>query len=61
MPDAPVEIPQDPGSVASAAPYQETMVQVMAQQKKLDRNEGVNETTLQAEAARIRAELAKTC
>eukprot|EP00959_Pyramimonas_sp_CCMP1952_P123588 2583656-Pyramimonas_sp.AAC.1 len=37
------------------------MVQVLAQQKKLDRKEGDSETTLQAEAARIRAELAKTC
>eukprot|EP00959_Pyramimonas_sp_CCMP1952_P061522 1285864-Pyramimonas_sp.AAC.1 len=59
--DAPVEIPQDPGSIASAAPDQETMVQVLADQKNIDRNEGDNETTLQAEAARIRADLARTC
>ncbi len=59
--DAPVGIPQDPGSVASAAPDQETMVQVLAQQKKLDRNEGDNENAFQAEAKRIRAELATTC
>eukprot|EP00959_Pyramimonas_sp_CCMP1952_P211668 4429530-Pyramimonas_sp.AAC.1 len=37
------------------------MVKLLAQQQQLDRNEGDNESTLQAEATRIRAELAKTC
>eukprot|EP00959_Pyramimonas_sp_CCMP1952_P088275 1846780-Pyramimonas_sp.AAC.1 len=37
------------------------MVQVLAQQQKLDRNEGDNENAFQAEAKRIRAELATTC
>eukprot|EP00959_Pyramimonas_sp_CCMP1952_P069603 1452791-Pyramimonas_sp.AAC.1 len=37
------------------------MVQVLADQNNVDRKEGDNETTLQAEAARIRADLAKTC
>eukprot|EP00959_Pyramimonas_sp_CCMP1952_P363305 7607910-Pyramimonas_sp.AAC.1 len=37
------------------------MVQVLADQKKLYRKKGDNEITLQAEAARIRADLANIC
>eukprot|EP00959_Pyramimonas_sp_CCMP1952_P154518 3232428-Pyramimonas_sp.AAC.1 len=54
-------MPRDPGSIASAAPDQETMGQVLADRKHIDRNEGDNETTLQAEATCIRADLARTC
>eukprot|EP00959_Pyramimonas_sp_CCMP1952_P165325 3455902-Pyramimonas_sp.AAC.1 len=37
------------------------MVQVLAEQHNVDRNAGDNETTLQAEATRIRADLARSC
>eukprot|EP00959_Pyramimonas_sp_CCMP1952_P184190 3851608-Pyramimonas_sp.AAC.1 len=37
------------------------MVQVLAEQQNIDRTVGDNETTLQAEATRIRADLARTC
>eukprot|EP00959_Pyramimonas_sp_CCMP1952_P315272 6598670-Pyramimonas_sp.AAC.1 len=37
------------------------MVQVLAEQHNIDRTVGDNETTLQAEATRIRADLARTC
>eukprot|EP00959_Pyramimonas_sp_CCMP1952_P409914 8590888-Pyramimonas_sp.AAC.1 len=42
-PGAEQDIPRDPGSVAPAAPDQETMVQIIAEQKGIDRNIGDNE------------------